>query len=197
MRGSAGHIHTNGTFKSHILDLDCRWNMWKLFLYWHPFLRFINHKLVNFEFVQMACVLKTLIMQWWMTAQLSSLLFFSSLRSCYMKMYTRRALFSSFIQNSSNEDKLLPGWATMAPSTLKRTKMAEWKWEGQRRSGFSISPHIHTRAHTHTHVYKLLLHIEVSWTHNGDSSHLSNHSSPVISSFKSLPLSHLLMWSSE
>lgn len=66
MEASAGHSQTSRTLKSQVLDLNNQefcWDFCKLFVYWHPYLRFINHKLVNFEFVQMACVLKTLIMQ--------------------------------------------------------------------------------------------------------------------------------------
>lgn len=57
-----------------------------------------------------------------MTTQLSSLGC-----SCYMSTQTRCALCSTFIQNRSNEDKLLPARATMALWTLKTSKMAEWK----------------------------------------------------------------------
>ncbi len=62
----------------------------------------------------MACVLKTQTLINYAvindeTNLFSSLLLSPALLSCYIKMYTHRALFSSFIQNSSNEDKLLPG----------------------------------------------------------------------------------------
>lgn len=117
-----------------------------------------------------------------MTRQVSSLLSSSLLfTAVFMKIYTRRALFSGFIQNSSNEDKLLPGWATMAPPTLKRTKMAEWKWAGQRRSALSINSHITT--HTHVCAQMSIAHWGVI---DGDSRHLSHHSSPRISSFEPL-----------
>lgn len=96
-------------------------------------------------------------MRWWTTKASHPLFLFSStsllLPECsYMKIYTEHALFSSFIQNTSNEDKLLPGWATMAPPALKRTEMAEWKWEGQRRSGLCINSHITARAHTYANT---------------------------------------------
>lgn len=92
-------------------------------------------------------------MRWWTTKASPPLFLISSTsllfpsHCSYMKIYTDRALFSGFIQNTSNEDKLLPGWATMAPPALKRTKMAEWKWEGQRRSGLCINSHITTHTH--------------------------------------------------